>query len=46
MNLKGSQKFVGATHSPSQTGVNALMVVARWAIIRGEEGGHKARPYE
>ncbi len=38
--------FVGATHSSSKTGVNALVVVARGARVRGEAGGHKARPYE
>jgi hypothetical protein len=37
--------FVGATLSPSKTGVNALVVVARRAESRGEAGGHKARPY-
>jgi hypothetical protein len=38
--------FVGATHSPSKTGVNALVLVALLGRIREEAGGHKARPYE
>jgi hypothetical protein len=31
--------IVGAPHSPSKTGVNALVVGAR------SQGGHKGRPY-
>ena len=35
--------FVGAPHSPSKTGANALVV---GAPARGEaQGGHKGRPY-
>ena len=44
--------MVGAPHSPSKTGVNALVVGARFApalfapTVTAKEGGHKGRPYE
>ena len=36
-----SQQIVGAPHSPSQTGVNALVVGAH----DRRQGGHQGRPY-